>query len=113
MPAKKEKVEVRINDPQLDGFLRLLASTRNQLSKLRPGEEQLKATVGAKVDAYLKDYSADIIRTSDAVTVTITQMSGSPHIDGKILLENGVSPQVIQKATRRTPFTTLKVAVTD
>ena len=109
MPPKfkpKKRTEVRINDPDLNAailsFNRLRAP---RLSATHQSEEDVfKKQVAELVAGYHKEHGVDIYRTSNGVAIQLAPNAGQASIDGKKLLELGVDPDIIKKATVRNPY---------
>ena len=103
MPPK-QKVEVRIDDPNLDVAIRTFAHWRKQRSDAEKLEKEAKEILVKGVSGYHQEHGADLYRTSDNVAVAISDNAGQSRIDGEVLLMSGVSPEIIAKATNRSPF---------
>ena len=105
-PKKKEYIGVNINDPELNaaiiGFDHLRAARLKATNT--PLEDEAKKQVAELLSGYHEEHGVDIYRTDDYVAVRVNLNAGQSHIDGKKLLELGVDPEIIKKATIRNPY---------
>ena len=111
MPKSEPKAELTVNDPRLAAVLWTLNNIRQQISPLRKAEDETKAEATQLLSGYLAESGAGVVHASDEVSVTIGNNPGQPRIDGQRLLELGVSPEIVQQATKRSPFVTLTIKV--
>ena len=106
MTTKNEKVEVQLADADLEAAIRVFAHYRSERLEIAKLEEAAKGSLLELLDGYQKEYGADTYRTSPHVSVTVRHYEGQGRIDGQILLEKGVDPEIIKLATKRTPYST-------
>ena len=107
LSGRAPKTEVRINDINLEVAIRTFAHWRKQKSNATKLEEEAKAVLIDALDGYRKEHGEKgIFRTSESVSITVGSNAGAGHISGDELLMLGVSPEVIAKATKRTPYDT-------
>jgi hypothetical protein len=77
---------------------------RAQLDQLTKDVKELDATILADVQKAGAPFETEAWKVSEIE-------SSSSNISAELLLELGVKPSIIKKATKRTPYTYLKITV--
>ena len=103
--SSKQKIEVYVNDIQLDIAIRTYDHWRNRRLNSGKLEEEAKGELLKALEGHHKEHNADVYYTSGNVSVTLVNYAGQPRISGSSLLAQNVRPEAIAVATNRSPYT--------
>ena len=115
MPKAKTKTETTLGDQTLSLAIRKLHASREARKAAEKVEEDLKTIMIKLLVPYELKYKTDIYivmdkfpergEDSNGAKVTVVHNIGRAVVSAEKLLEQGVDPEVIGKATTRTPYT--------
>lgn len=103
-PAVKGRV-VELTSPKLTALLDAHLEVSARLDQLKARKDKLQAEILAQVRAKAGDKGT--IDTGDFTAQDVH--AENSHISRQALAELGVKPTIIEKATKRTPYTYVKV----
>ena len=104
MPKAAKKTETKLGDQNLAMAIRKYHAIKESRKKIEKDEEDLKAQMIKLLVPYEQEFGTNIYIANGA-KVTLVPNIGRAIVNVDKLLEQGVDPEVVGKATSRTPYT--------
>ena len=110
MTTEPQPKPILLNIPEFTAAVKALGYARQQASEARKLETEAKRVIQAHIEAQESEGGPiSAVQCLGGPRLKITHSAGNPRISGEILLAEGVDPEVIQRATVRTPSVAWRV----
>lgn len=104
---KTKTDSIRVDHPKLTSDIASLITVKHQLKWLAEQESLIRERILGLIQV---EFPGVIVETKSGSARVIH--GNNTRIDGHVLLEKGVAPDIIQAATKTTPYVSLRVEET-
>ncbi len=111
MVAKTKKQTVTLGDPGVETLLTLFQEAKATIKAGETEKDNIEPLLKESIQKYVDEFPGDKLQFGVYVVNMVLGVRKS--VDAKILLEAGVDPSIIERATVETSYTSMRVTRAD